>query len=278
VRDTAALLDCVSGRVPGDPFEIAEPDVPYIMRIDQDLRPLRVAVSTQPWSGLPADPELGGAARGLATILEDAGCRVELRSPAFDWHDFARAELHITSVLHAAFLDAVAASTNRQISATTVEAHSYRVYQLGRALGPGALFDAFDAGDRVCRSLGQFFEDVDLLITPTMPVLPALLGTFDGGIDDSPETIQDLWARHDTYTAPFNLTGQPAISVPYAVSRAGTPIGVQLVAGFGREDLLLTASRLIEREAGWATRIPPLHVSRHNEPVSTASRVRATGS
>ncbi|MFW8642923.1 amidase family protein [Rhizobium beringeri] len=103
------------------------------------------------------------------------------------------------------------------------------------------------------------------LLTPTSAMLPEPIGTFDpdrAGID-AEGVFNDL-APKETYTALFNATGQPAISLPLGSSRDGLPIGIQLVARFGREDLLLAAARQIEEEVDsapgvWGQGRPAIH-------------------
>ena len=102
------------------------------------------------------------------------------------------------------------------------------------------LMSGFDAQNRVSRSVGAFFTGHDLLVTPTLGQLPAPHGTLR--YDDAAHTVTS-WLEsifeYGPFTAVFNITGQPAISLPLGHSASGLPIGVQLVAGYGREDLLL---------------------------------------
>jgi len=89
-----------------------------------------------------------------------------------------------------------------------------------------------------------------LLLTPTMAILPGRVG----------EVGPELGVRHSVFTRPFNITGQPAISLPLAQSADGLPIGVQLIAAYGREDLLLRVAAQLEEAAPWANRRPPISV------------------
>jgi Asp-tRNA(Asn)/Glu-tRNA(Gln) amidotransferase A subunit family amidase len=97
---------------------------------------------------------------------------------------------------------------------------------------------------------------VDVLLTPTLPLLPPPLGRLSA---DQP-LDQALVGQLDmsSLVMPFNVSGQPAISLPLHWSEGGLPIGIQLVAAYGREDLLFALSAQLERAAPWADRIPPL--------------------
>jgi amidase len=111
---------------------------------------------------------------------------------------------------------------------------------------------------KISRQIAEAFEGFDVLLTPTLGEPPAPLGTFD-----SPpgEPLAGLFraAAYVPFTPPFNVTGQPAISLPLGVTTDGLPIGVQLVARTGREDVLIRVAAQLEAAAPWAGRRPPVH-------------------
>jgi amidase len=125
------------------------------------------------------------------------------------------------------------------------------------------LLAAVDAQHRVTRPVGLFLSRYDLLVTPTLAQLPAPHGTLDY---DNPEHTARSWLRrifeYGPFTAAFNISGHPAISLPIGQSREGLPIGVQLVAGYGREDLLVQVAAQLEAAVPWHTRVPPFFVGR----------------
>ncbi|MGW5465853.1 amidase family protein [Streptomyces sp. NPDC003996] len=121
---------------------------------------------------------------------------------------------------------------------------------------------AMEAQDRVTRTVGRFFLDHALLVTPTLAALPAPHGTL---AYDVPGQNTRPWLRrifaHGPFTAAFNVSGHPTISLPLGHSRQGLPIGVQLVAAHGREDLLLQVSAQLEQAVPWQDRQPPVYVN-----------------
>jgi amidase len=128
-----------------------------------------------------------------------------------------------------------------------LEAMTNRIVAAADELSALELMDAFASQNRVARAVGAFFEDVDLVVSPVMATPPAVLGALDY---DDPAHTPASWIRlllgYAPFTAAFNVTGQPAISLPLARDASGLPIGVQLVARYGREDVLLrVASQLI---------------------------------
>ena len=128
-----------------------------------------------------------------------------------------------------------------------LEAMTNRIVAAADELSALELMDAFAAQNRVARTVGAFFDDVDLVVSPVLAGPPARLGELDY---DDPAHTPASWIRllldYTPFTAVFNVTGQPAISLPLARDASGLPIGVQLVARYGREDVLLrVASQLI---------------------------------
>ena len=109
----------------------------------------------------------------------------------------------------------------------------------------------------MARQFGRWWEDHDLLVTPTLGEVPPLIGELAPPPDD-PFATQARTGRLVPFTTHFNVTGQPAVSLPLHVSRDGLPVGVQLVAGYGREDLLIQVAAQLEEAAPWGARRPDL--------------------
>lgn len=110
------------------------------------------------------------------------------------------------------------------------------------------------------RRASAFFADRDLLLTPTCTIKPRPLGTFDPDVPGATvDTIFDQLGPHETFTALFNATGQPAISLPLYLSREGLPIGLQFVGRFGEEQVLLSLAHALEAGVRWQERMPKVH-------------------
>ncbi|MFI6482073.1 amidase [Nonomuraea sp. NPDC050663] len=240
VRDTALMLDVVSGPATGDKY--TAPPYPAL----PGPRRLRVAVTTEAWSGAPVDHEVAASAERTALLLQRQGHLVERASPAVDWDAVIQA-LVVTQI---AFLGSV--FRHSPLDPALLEGVSRSTLEAAGELGALDLMAALDAQNRVTRSVAAFFTDHDVLVTPTMARLPAPLGTIrydEPGLELEP-FVRSMF-DHAPFTPPFNVTGQPAISLPLGRSVSGLPIGVQLVAGYGREDLLLTLASGLEQEAPW---------------------------
>jgi amidase len=129
-------------------------------------------------------------------------------------------------------------------------------YQRLREMKAADYLQALAAASQFRRSVLQWWADgFDLLLTPTTAVPAAPLGTFD---DDSDEVLEPLGNPYVVFTRPFNVTGQPAISLPAGRTTEGLPIGVQLAADHGREDVLLAVAAQVERARPWEEETPAL--------------------
>ena len=145
-----------------------------------------------------------------------------------------------------------------------MEAVSRQVIGALQELSALDLIAGVDAQNRVPRSVAAFFTSHDLLVTPTLGQLPAPHGSLRY---DSPEHTVGSWLaaifEYGPFTMVFNVTGQPAISLPLGQSEGGLPIGVQLVAGYGREDLLLRVSSQLEQAMPWHDRRPGIFAGQY---------------
>ena len=240
VRDAAHLLDAVHGPGVGDKYSAPPPRGRYADELQVGPGTLRVGVWTEAWSGAPVDPEVAAAAVRAARMLEDLGHVVADASPAVDWEAVMCSSLGALAGIAAPFLSA-------GIDPGRLEAVSRKVLEEAQALTALDLIAVFDAQNRVTRSVGSFFCEHDLLVTPTMGRLPAPHGTLR---QDDPDHSTRTWLEslfdYAPFTVVFNISGQPAISLPLSQSACGLPIGVQLVAPYGREDVLLRVAAALE--------------------------------
>jgi amidase len=200
---------------------------------------LRVAVTTHPWSGAPVEPEVAAAAERTARLLEQLGHEVEDASPHVDWPA-------VLDVMHAGLVAAAhpLLTAPRRPPENRMEDVTRQILREAETAGAMQLLSAFDAQHRVTQEAARFFADYDLLVTPTLARLPAPHGTmrFDGSARGWLHTLFD----YGPFTALFNVTGQPAISLPLARSDDGLPIGVQLAGRHGADQTLLALAAELE--------------------------------
>ena len=262
VRDTAAVLDAVHGPAPGDPYVAPPPARPYVEELDDESR-LRVGVQEQPAiEDLGSHPECLAAVRDAARLLESLGHTVVGESP-LDPQAAGALSLEDTFMTRwaagqAQTLDQIGMLLGRPLAASDVEPLTWALAEVGRERSSGRYLLDVGLHQFVARQIAGWHESgFDLLLTPTMAEPPVPLGTHD----DSGEDPLDAFRRavpQGAFTAIFNATGQPAISLPLHWTEEGLPVGVQLVAPFGREDLLIRVAAQLERARPWAKRRPPV--------------------
>ncbi len=259
VRDTAALLEAVHGPAPGDPYVAPPPLRPYTEEVGADPGKLRIALWTETTIERDADPETVAAARQAAKTLEGLGHTVEEPDLATLRNvDLVQPFLVRWAAGQAAVLDQLGIATGNVIGAADVEPLSWALAEIGRRHSAGEYLTAVGQHQVMSRMFAGIHESgFDLLLSPTLGEPPPPLGSFD---DSGPEPMAAFERAFvdGCFTAPFNATGQPAISLPLHWSGDGLPIGVQLVAPLGREDLLLRVASQLERAVPWADRTPPL--------------------
>ncbi len=260
VRDTAAVLDLVAGEMPGDPY-VAPPAMrPYAAEVGADAGRLRIGLMLHAPSGVAVHAECTAAARSAAHLLESLGHHVEPSCPdALGDPELLQSVLTVIACSTARALDAWSAKTGRTIGASDVEPLTWVIAEMGRGLSAPAYLRALERMHVQARWIARWWVGgFDLLLTPTLAETPPLLGAFVSTSDD-PLAGFIRAAPFSAFTAAFNATGQPAISLPLHWSAGGLPIGVQLVAAYGREDVLIRVASQLEQAHSWAHRRPPVH-------------------
>jgi amidase len=260
VRDSAGVLDAIRGAMPGDPYAAPTPQRPYSEELAREPGRLRVGLMTTPPGGqFETNPECIAAAEAAARALEQLGHSVEPAYPrALDDPDYIPTFLLRWTAGVAWNLKYWEARTGESIGSADVEPSTWALAELGRTHAAADYLRAVEYHQRLTRDIAEWWQEgFDLLLTPTTAEPATPLGTFaaDPGNPAAPIMRAVPLAA---FTAIFNSTGQPAISLPLHRTAEGLPIGAQLVAGYGREDLLIAVAAQLERAEPWADRWPAL--------------------
>lgn len=261
VRDTAALLDAIQGPMPGDPYTAPPPARPYVDELGADPGSLRIGWRLEAPSLVGAPhPDTVAAVQGAAALLESLGHRVDESSPdALDDPDFTGAFINAYNSWVARDLERLGDAVGTPVTADDVEPGTWFIAEAGREVNARQYLASIEyLHDFTRRVAGWWDGGYDLLLTATIPEPPPLLGQFTSTADD-PFTALFRSAEIVPFTAPFNTTGQPGISLPLHWNDDGLPIGIQLVAAYGREDLLIQVASQLEEAAPWKDRRPPIH-------------------
>jgi amidase len=277
VRDTAAALDVMAGGEPGDPFAVARPSEPFSELMQRDPPRLRIGLSRVSPIGTDVHGEAVAAVNDAAKLLQSLGHEVEEAAPDIDGPALAKAFLHIYFGQVSAFVMQARASGAR---IADFELLTRVIATLGNATSAGALTVQLRKWNEFARALSRFHARYDLLLTPTVAHPPILHGQGDPSAAEQTvlnlldrtgvlgllarigalDGVVDKIARDSLQYVPFtqlaNLTGTPAISVPLYWTADGLPLGVQFVARFGEEDVLLRLARQLEVARPWFSRLP----------------------
>ncbi|MEU0797942.1 amidase [Amycolatopsis sp. NPDC005961] len=252
VRDTAALLDAVQGPGVGDLVVAPQPSRPYTDELAADPAPLRIGVLDHAPGGDPVHPDCAAAVHEAAALLEELGHRVEISWPAVfattTVEDAGPLGLAATSPMANSFAH-LAEVLGREVTAADVEPVTWARLQRLRRTGATDVARAQAASTRYRRDVQQWWADGhDLLLTPTTADPAPRIGSFG----DDLAALEALTTRYVAFTRPFNITGQPAISLPLSRTASGLPVGVQLAAAYGCEDVLIAVAAQLERARPWA--------------------------
>ena len=264
VRDTARILDAVQGSAPGDPYVAPAPARPYADELTDEESGLKIGTMTTPATSSEVAPECVAAVESAAKTLEALGHHVSDESP-FDvlpadggGIDIEDSFLTRWAAGQTAVLMQVGMLLGRELGPDDVEPLTWALAEIGKDRSSGRYLLDVGIHHGLSRLIaGWFSGGHDLLLSPTMAEVAPELGSFDDSGDDPMDAFHRAFPS-GAFTALFNVTGQPAISLPLHWTDEGIPVGVQLVAPFGREDLLIRVAAQIERAAPWAERTPPV--------------------
>ncbi|MEY2553335.1 MAG: amidase [Ilumatobacteraceae bacterium] len=257
VRDTAALLDAVRGPGVGDTVIAPPPRRPYVDEVGADPGRLRIGVLDEHPLGGAVHDDCRQAVRSAAALLESLGHHVEpgFPPPLAD-AEFGRRFAAMWSTNMGVGVRRIEAQLGRPMNDDDVELVNRAQVAFARNVNAVDFALAQAANAEFRRAVQQWWSDGwDLLLTPTLAEPPATIGTFA----NDPAAPMAPMARATAYvpfTPPFNSTGQPAINLPLHWNSSGLPIGVQLVAAYGCEDVLLRVAAQVEVAQPWSQRHP----------------------
>jgi amidase len=258
VRDSAAVLDILSGPGSGDPYGAPTPSRLYADEVDSHVEQLRVGVMrSTPASLTSLHADALAAVDEAARLLEAAGHFVEEAHPAaLDEPEYLLHFGALTTADAAACLDDWSARTGTPIGQDDVEIHTWAIAELGRIVSGAQVLASRQWLFTFARRMADWWTSYDLLLTPTMTAPSPPLGSFVA-TPEEPLAAGLAAAKLVPFTPAFNATGQPGVSLPVAWNGEGLPIGVQLVAAYGHEEILIRVASQLEQACGWASRRAP---------------------
>jgi len=258
VRDTAALLDLVSGIDIGAPSLIPSPTHSFQSAANQPIKPLRIGWSVNSPAGKPIDAECKNAVYQSVKLLEEMGHHLIECEPTYSWQHFIDGLTVIWTTYVASAVSDLSLHLRRD-PLENLENITALLYEEGKQYLAMDLLQAMHMCNEVSRSTGHFYANIDVHLTPSLAYEPANLGVLN---QNAKLTSSKDWVHRIFEYAPFsslyNVTGQPAISLPLYWTKKGLPIGVQLASRLGEERQLLQLAFQLEATLPWFHKRPAM--------------------
>jgi amidase len=258
VRDSAALLDATAGYDPGDPYVAPPVQRPYLEEARIDPGALRVGLIADVFGRAGLHEDCLAAVQDAARLCESLGHHIEeLVLPRVPGGLVGDMFDVIWSAGAASDVDAIMLLAGRAPEPHELEPLTWALAEKGRGYSAPTLLSAVMILQRLSREMRRATEAFDVILTPTLAEPPLAIGALDPKPDD-PLYGYDRAGDFCPFTAIFNVTGQPAMSVPLYWNAAGLPIGAQFVGRYGDEATLFRLAGQLERARPWFDRRPPV--------------------
>jgi len=256
VRDSAAALDATAGPDTGAPYYAPPPSRPFLAEVGADPGRLRVALSVKAPGGRAVDPQCVAAARDAARLCADLGHDVVEADPDIRADLLGPAVVDVMTTGMAGLVAAHAASRGRPAEPDEFEPTQWALIEEGRRIKATDFAASLATMQLEGRRIAGFFDAVDVLITPTCPTPPPAFSELGDKLLSAGD-LRERFFDFVPFTMGFNVSGQPAVSLPLHWTPDGLPVGVQFVARYAAEDTLIRLSAQIEAAKPWFDRRPP---------------------
>lgn len=254
VRDSALLLDLSCAPLPGDALAAPTPSSSYLEQARTAPLRLRIGLVTQRADDGEVSPEVVAAVRRTALLCEELGHAVEETELAYDAEPMMGGFATLMGVSLLADVEHRLVELGRELRDDDLEPFTRTIHDHYRAtMTPVDVYDALAAVQRAGWQLGAQLRDVDLLLTPTLPLPVPELGFLD---TTDPAAMWQRGGDYSTFTAVANATGMPAMSLPAGLDSSGLPLGAHFLGDLGAECTLLSLAAQLEEARPWPLLAP----------------------
>jgi amidase len=275
VRDSAAMLDATQGPDVGAPYMI--PDAgPFLKEVGKKPGKLKIAFSTKPMLGKNVHPDCVKGVEETVALLKGLGHAVVEEAPVIDGEEFSFRFLTVLAGQIRADIEEAAEAAGKKVSVDDFDIATFGTGMFGTILKASDYARAMRYLQSVSREVGRFFEKYDVLLTPVLSQPPVRIGALKPSASEQKQikliarlgaiwvleamgVIRPLAAQTFEFmpwTPVFNVTGQPAMSVPLHWNEAGLPIGMHFIGKWGDEATLFRLAGQLEKEKPWFDQAP----------------------
>lgn len=260
VRDSALGLDLLAGYETGDPYWAPDPSAPFLEAVDREPGKLRVAFTVDSPNGVPVDPNCVAATRRAAELLESLGHEVnEVQIEADEGYVTNFVTVWIAGTANE--VETWGRLAGQELDIEQLEPLSRQMYDMSLQMSATDYLRSLDWLHDYSRELVAMWDGIDVLLTPTLALPPIEIGALEPKEGEQPIQMLMNSAGWVPFTPVWNVTGQPAVSLPLHQTDSGLPVGVQFVGPPAGEELLISLSAQIEAAAPWADRRPAMAVA-----------------
>ncbi len=276
VRDCAAMLDALAGTEIGSPISLPKPEQPFLNSLAAPRPTLRIAVTDQPFFPSTVTAEYQEALKKTAKLCSQLGHNVEVAMPEINEEDVLLAYMIVVTADTAASIKMLADAMGKKDNYVGLETMTAVLCEVGEHFSAKDFAWASHILDMTSRRLAEFFLKYDVLVTPTMAMPPPLVHEFKP--DRFEKNVLEILRRlpygpllrkliqriankniaFSPFTPLFNITGQPAMSVPLFWDKQGLPIGMQFAGRLGEEKTLLQLASQLEEAQPWRKKVPQI--------------------
>ncbi|MEQ1864263.1 MAG: amidase family protein [Micropepsaceae bacterium] len=255
VRDSAAMLDCIDMPEADSPYPMPPKTRPYALEAATAPGKLRIAFTDETPSGKPVDPEIAALLRDTAKKLEALGHHVEERGLGINYRKLYAASTAVLGANFAASMRRRTEDMGREPAQEELEALSWRNWKGGERIPGYETMRGWQTLKMMTREIFRVFTTIDVLLTPVLSTPVPKIGFIDP-VRLEPREVDARQAQTFGFTPPFNMTGQPSLSLPLAHSKSGLPVGMMFTAKWGDEATLYRLAGQLEQAHPWIGRKP----------------------
>jgi amidase len=255
VADTATVLDVISGYEPGDPYWAPAPARPFAEAVDRTPGALRVAFTSVAPNGAPVHEHCTAAVEETVALLESLGHTVREAPPMSD-EGYIENFIRVWTTGAAISVRGFGMLRGEPLDIDQLEPLTREMVELAETFSAADYLESVGFLQMLARGVVSMWNDIDVLVTPTVAQPPLPIGALAPREGEPAMAWLNNAAQWVPFTPVFNVTGQPAISLPLHESPDGLPIGVQFVGPPAGEELLLSLAAQLEEARPWESRRP----------------------